>query len=75
MMHGVEMASRGMLYVASLMMIDTGFQPMLSFTSETLESVMLVLLMGKIYVLRRWHWLRCHYVRTNFNEDWLRLSK
>jgi hypothetical protein len=42
-----------MIYAASLMRIDAGFQPKLSFASEILESVMLVLLMGVIYGLRR----------------------
>jgi hypothetical protein len=52
-MYAVEMASYGVMYVASLMKIGTGFQAILNFASEVLEAVMLVLLMGVMYGLRR----------------------
>jgi hypothetical protein len=40
-----------------------------------LEAAMLVLLMGRIYEVRRWDGLRCHATHTKFHKDWFRHSK
>jgi hypothetical protein len=53
MMYAVEMASCGMIYLLSFMTIGTGVQVILRFCLINLRAVMLVLLKGGIYKLRR----------------------
>jgi hypothetical protein len=57
------------------MKTGTGVQAILKFCLKILKAVILVLLLGGIYELRRRDGLKCHDTHTKFNKDWFRNSK
>jgi hypothetical protein len=70
MMCTAEMASGGMINIPSFMKVGAGVQVL--FSSEIWEATLLVLLMGRIYVVHHWDGLSCLDVHTKFHKDWLR---
>jgi hypothetical protein len=72
MEYGVEMLLYNMLYVTSFMKIDPG---VLAILRICLRNIILVLLTGGIYELRRSDEVRCSYISTKFHDHWFRNLK
>jgi hypothetical protein len=66
-----ETCSSRMIYISS----SISFQANYGFASAIWQTIMVMLLMGRIYEVRCWDGPRCHDVSTKILKDWFRHSK